>query len=86
MLSEANIEISHAVRRAEQYENEVKRLRARVEELKKEMSFDQEESSSAFRRLLDSSDEYRFVAILIFFTRNSSKLLTLIQSGTAAGS
>ncbi|XP_055699816.1 coiled-coil domain-containing protein 102A isoform X4 [Phlebotomus papatasi] len=37
LLAESNTELGHAVRRAEQYENEVKRLRARVEELKREL-------------------------------------------------
>lgn len=38
MLAETNTELGHAVRRAEQYETEVKRLRARVEELKHELA------------------------------------------------
>ena len=60
MLSEANIEMGHAVRRAEQYETEVKRLRSRVEELKKELTFAEDEldsASSAVRRLQRTNDE-----------------------------
>lgn len=60
MLSEANIEMGHAVRRAEQYETEVKRLRSRVEELKKELTFAEDEldsASSAVRRLQRSNEE-----------------------------
>lgn len=60
MLSEANVEISHAVRRAEQYETEVKRLRSRVEELKKELQFVEDEldsASSAVRRLQRNNEE-----------------------------
>uniref|UniRef100_A0A1B0CCC8 Coiled-coil domain-containing protein 102A n=2 Tax=Lutzomyia longipalpis TaxID=7200 RepID=A0A1B0CCC8_LUTLO len=38
LLSESNTELGHAVRRAEQYECEVKRLRARIEELKRELA------------------------------------------------
>lgn len=36
-LEEKTTELSHAMRRSEQYEAEVKRVRARVEELKKEL-------------------------------------------------
>lgn len=60
MLSEANIEMGHAVRRAEQYETEVKKLRSRVEELKKDLTFVEDEldsASSAVRRLQRSNDE-----------------------------
>lgn len=60
MLSEANIEMGHAVRRAEQYETEVKRLRSRVEELKKELTFAEDEldsASSAVRRLQRTNEE-----------------------------
>jgi coiled-coil domain-containing protein 102 len=60
MLSEANIEMGHAVRRAEQYETEVKRLRNRVEELKKELTFAEDEldsASSAVRRLQRTNEE-----------------------------
>ncbi|KAL7049918.1 hypothetical protein ACKWTF_003902 [Chironomus riparius] len=60
MLSEANIEMGHAVRRAEQYETEVKRLRTRIEELKKELTMAEDEldaASSAIRRLQRNNEE-----------------------------
>lgn len=60
MLSEANVELSHAVRRAEQYENEVKRLRSRIEELKKELTMAEDEidaASSAIRRLQRNNED-----------------------------
>jgi len=40
-------ELSHAGRRAEQYETEVKRLRSRVEELKRELAIAEDEVDSA---------------------------------------
>ncbi|XP_031618406.1 coiled-coil domain-containing protein 102A isoform X3 [Contarinia nasturtii] len=46
MLAETNTELGHAVRRAEQYETEVKRLRARVEELKHELAGAEDEIDS----------------------------------------
>lgn len=52
--------MGHAVRRAEQYETEVKRLRSRVEELKKELTFAEDEldsASSAVRRLQRNNEE-----------------------------
>jgi coiled-coil domain-containing protein 102A len=60
MLSEANVELSHAVRRAEQYETEVKRLRSRIEELKKELTLAEDEidaASSAIRRLQRNNED-----------------------------
>lgn len=60
MISEANVELGHAVRRAEQYETEVKRLRTRVEELKKELTMAEDEidaASSAIRRLQRNNEE-----------------------------
>lgn len=60
MLSEANTEINHAVRRAEQYETEVKRLRSRVEELKKQLTNAEDELDSAcnhLRRIQRTNDE-----------------------------
>lgn len=60
MLSEANIELGHAVRRAEQYEAEVKKLRSRVEELKKDLAIAEDEidaASSAIRRLQRNNEE-----------------------------
>lgn len=46
-LAEKTTELSHAMRRSEQYEMEVKRLRARVEELKKELATAQDEVDAA---------------------------------------
>ncbi|KAG5679250.1 hypothetical protein PVAND_008830 [Polypedilum vanderplanki] len=60
MLSEANVELGHAVRRAEQYETEVKRLRTRIEELKKELTMAEDEidaASSAIRRLQRNNED-----------------------------
>ncbi|XP_070164718.1 coiled-coil domain-containing protein 102A [Polyergus mexicanus] len=42
-LAEKTTELSHAMRRSEQYEAEVKRVRTRVEELKKELAAAQDE-------------------------------------------
>lgn len=47
LFGEKSTELSHAVRRSEQYEAEVKRVRARVEELKKELSTAQDEVDAA---------------------------------------
>ncbi|XP_050076176.1 coiled-coil domain-containing protein 102A [Anopheles maculipalpis] len=60
MLSEANTELGHAVRRAEQYETEVKRLRSRVEELKHELASAEDELDAAcnhVRRLQRTNEE-----------------------------
>ncbi|CAL7940344.1 unnamed protein product [Xylocopa violacea] len=46
-LEEKTTELSHAMRRSEQYEAEVKRVRARVEELKKELAEAQDEVDAA---------------------------------------
>lgn len=46
-LEEKTTELSHAMRRSEQYEAEVKRVRARVEELKKELAAVQNEVDTA---------------------------------------
>ncbi|XP_018392560.1 PREDICTED: coiled-coil domain-containing protein 102A isoform X2 [Cyphomyrmex costatus] len=46
-LAEKTTELSHAMRRSEQYEVEVKRVRARVEELKKELAVAQDEVDAA---------------------------------------
>ncbi|XP_076762908.1 coiled-coil domain-containing protein 102A isoform X2 [Xylocopa sonorina] len=46
-LEEKTTELSHAMRRSEQYEAEVKRVRARVEELKKELAVAQDEVDAA---------------------------------------
>ncbi|XP_011862247.1 PREDICTED: coiled-coil domain-containing protein 102A isoform X2 [Vollenhovia emeryi] len=45
-LAEKSTELSHATRRSEQYEAEVKRVRARVEELKKELATAQDEADA----------------------------------------
>lgn len=47
LLSEKITELSHAMRRSEQYEAEVKRVRIRVEELKGELITAQDEVDSA---------------------------------------
>uniref|UniRef100_A0A182PRC8 Myosin tail domain-containing protein n=1 Tax=Anopheles epiroticus TaxID=199890 RepID=A0A182PRC8_9DIPT len=60
MLSEANTELGHAVRRAEQYETEVKRLRSRVEELKNDLASAEDELDAAcnhVRRLQRTNEE-----------------------------
>uniref|UniRef100_A0A182LYN0 Myosin tail domain-containing protein n=1 Tax=Anopheles culicifacies TaxID=139723 RepID=A0A182LYN0_9DIPT len=60
MLSEANTELGHAVRRAEQYETEVKRLRSRVEELKHELASAEDELDATcnhVRRLQRTNEE-----------------------------
>jgi coiled-coil domain-containing protein 102 len=60
LLSETNTELSHTVRKAEQYETEVKRLRSRVEELKQELAGAEDELDAAcnhVRRLQRSNDE-----------------------------
>ncbi|XP_054013141.1 coiled-coil domain-containing protein 102A [Hylaeus anthracinus] len=46
-LEEKTTELSHAMRRSEQYEAEVKRVRSRVEELKKELAAAQDEVDAA---------------------------------------
>lgn len=46
-LAEKTTELSHAMRRSEQYEAEVKRVRTRVEELKKELAAAQDEVDAA---------------------------------------
>lgn len=60
MLAETNTEIGHAVRRAEQYETEVKRLRLRVEELKKELANAEDQTDTTcnqMRRLQRTNEE-----------------------------
>jgi coiled-coil domain-containing protein 102A len=47
VLQDKSTELAHAVRRAEQYEAEVKRLRGRVEELKRELAVAEDEVDSA---------------------------------------
>ncbi|XP_063699389.1 coiled-coil domain-containing protein 102A isoform X1 [Culicoides brevitarsis] len=51
MLTESNTELQHAVRRAEQYETEVKRLRTRVEELKRELAAVEDELDSTLNHV-----------------------------------
>lgn len=71
--------MGHAVRRAEQYETEVKRLRARVEELKKELSFAEDEldnASVAVRRLQRTNEELS--ARYDDNTKSKSRINTLI--------
>ncbi|XP_076248418.1 coiled-coil domain-containing protein 102A isoform X3 [Calliopsis andreniformis] len=46
-LEEKTTELSHAIRRSEQYEAEVKRVRGRVEELKRELAAAQDEVDAA---------------------------------------
>ncbi|XP_014486329.1 PREDICTED: coiled-coil domain-containing protein 102A isoform X2 [Dinoponera quadriceps] len=50
-LAEKSTELSHAMRRSEQYEAEVKRVRGRVEELKKELVAAQDEVDAATNSL-----------------------------------
>nr|CAD7437391.1 unnamed protein product [Timema bartmani] len=54
VLQDKSTELAHAVRRADQYESEVKRLRGRVEELKKDLAVAEDEVDSA-------SNNIRFV-------------------------
>ncbi|XP_063244889.1 coiled-coil domain-containing protein 102A isoform X2 [Bacillus rossius redtenbacheri] len=60
VLQDKSTELAHAVRRAEQYEAEVKRLRGRVEELKKELAAAEDEvdgASNSIRKLQRTNDE-----------------------------
>lgn len=60
MLAEKTTELSHASRRSEQYEAEVKRIRARVDELKKELALVQDEVDAAnntIRRLQRANED-----------------------------
>ncbi|GLH13338.1 Coiled-coil domain-containing protein 102A [Gryllus bimaculatus] len=60
VLQDKSTELAHAVRRAEQYEAEVKRLRGRVEELKRELSVAEDEVDSAtnnIRKLQRTNEE-----------------------------
>lgn len=53
-------ELAHAVRRAEQYETEVKKLRSRVEELKRDLAVAEDELDAAtnnVRKLQRTNDE-----------------------------
>ncbi|XP_011494863.1 PREDICTED: coiled-coil domain-containing protein 102A [Ceratosolen solmsi marchali] len=59
ILTEKTTELSHAVRRSEQYESEVKRIRTRVEELKKELTIAQDDldTTHSTTRKLQSTNE-----------------------------
>lgn len=60
VLQEKSTELSHASRRAEQYENEVKKLRGRIEELKKELATAEDEidsSTNSLRKMQRSNEE-----------------------------
>lgn len=43
VLQDKSTELAHALRRSEQYESEVKKLRGRIEELKKELATAEDE-------------------------------------------
>ena len=47
ILQDKTTELAHAARRAEQYEAEVKRLRGRVEELKRDLAVAEDEVDAA---------------------------------------
>jgi len=47
MFVDQNAELAHLLRRGEQYESEVKRLRTRVEELKRELATTEEDYDTA---------------------------------------
>lgn len=60
VLQEKSTELAHATRRAEQYENEVKKLRGRIEELKKELAATEDEidsSTNTIRKMQRSNEE-----------------------------
>lgn len=60
MVQDKITEMAHTVRRAEQYETEVKKLRNRVEELKRDLAVAEDEldaSSNNVRKLQRSNDE-----------------------------
>ncbi|XP_015127230.1 coiled-coil domain-containing protein 102A [Diachasma alloeum] len=59
-LAEKTTELTHALRRSEQYETEVKRVRSRVDELKKELAVAQDEvdaASGSVRRLQRTNED-----------------------------
>lgn len=59
-LGEKTTELTHALRRSEQYEAEVKRVRSRVDELKKELAVAQDEvdaTSGSVRRLQRNNED-----------------------------
>ncbi|KAJ8932984.1 hypothetical protein NQ318_010568 [Aromia moschata] len=60
MIQDKITELAHAVRRAEQYETEVKKLRSRVEELKRDLAVSEDELDTAtnnIRKLQRTNDE-----------------------------
>ncbi|XP_071542984.1 coiled-coil domain-containing protein 102A-like isoform X2 [Panulirus ornatus] len=60
VLADKSVELLHTSRRADQYESEVKRLRARVDELKKELAAAEDEvdgASNNIRKLQRGNDE-----------------------------
>lgn len=60
MIQDKITELAHAVRRAEQYESEVKKLRNRVEELKRDLAVAEDEIDTAtnnIRKLQRTNDE-----------------------------
>ncbi|GJQ87208.1 hypothetical protein Trydic_g12560 [Trypoxylus dichotomus] len=60
MIQDKMTELAHAVRRAEQYESEVKKLRSRVEELKRDLAVAEDELDTATnntRKLQRTNDE-----------------------------
>lgn len=59
-MEEKTTELSHVMRRSEQYEAEVKRVRARVEELKKELAAAQDTVDSvtnSVRKLKQANED-----------------------------
>lgn len=59
-LAEKTTELSHAMRRSEQYEAEVKRVRTRVEQLKKDLAAAEDEVDTAtnnVRKLQQSNED-----------------------------
>lgn len=60
MVQDKITELAHTARRAEQYEAEVKKLRGRVEELKRDLAVAEDELDTAnnnIRKLQRSNDE-----------------------------
>lgn len=60
VLADKSVELQHCSRRADQYDSEVKRLRARVDELKKELAASEDEvdaASNNIRKLQRTNDE-----------------------------
>ncbi|KAL0108410.1 hypothetical protein PUN28_015154 [Cardiocondyla obscurior] len=79
-LAEKTTELSHTMRRSEQYEMEVKRVRARVEELKKELVAAQDEvdtATNSIRKLQraneDLVEQLNSVNVQLEHFRNSKK-------------